>query len=258
MKYKSVLFTVMTALCLLLCACNDQQRSNDGGTSSGVDLGETAVFEFCPQDGNAAYTCTAFWYRSGDVFGHVDKVEVYDAKTDALLQTIQPEENELSLSSQEFLYFMDVTFDGYTDMLIPTSYSARYRAFMVYRWDAAQEQFVRVPTLLLEPAVDAKAKVIRTYTAGSQVASYSVNEYDEASGDFVCHHSLYFEPVDTLADNSMMRLVVEENGQKQEFTVAGEAYQLDVNDKTVAPYYADGSFWDLDSDKWDMTACFWK
>ena len=214
-------------------------------------------FAFSPQNAGVSYSCTVLWHSDNQVFGHTEKVVVRDA-TQKEVQTIFPEENEMLLSSQDLLYFMDVTFDGYTDMLIPTSYSARYRAFMVYRWDNGQEQFVRVPTLLLEPAVDEKAKVIRTYTAGSQIASYSVHVYDAEVGDYVCQSSLYFEPLDHLSEDSLMRLVVEEEGKEREFTVAGEAYRLDVNDKVVAPYYADGSYWDLDSDKWNMTACFWR
>lgn len=227
--------------------------------ASAPDVAGADTFLYRPKEAEAPYTCAVYWHeRESAGFGCVDKVTLLEQKTGKVVQSLQVEENEIALRKQELVYFMDVTFDGYADLLIPSSYGARYRALMVYRWDAAEKRLVRVPTVLLEPAIDKQEKVIRSYTAGSMISSYSVLEYDEGKQDFVCTRSLYYEPVDDWRDERGLRLVVKENGQVSEQTVRGYAYEPDLTDERVAPYFADGSLWDLDSDKWEMTDCFWQ
>lgn len=166
-------------------------------------------------------------------------------------------EYEWTVSTDAPMYLIDVTFDRKLDVMLPDSSSARYTSFVAFRWDAKRKGFIPLTTSLQNPAVDAEDKVIRVNTHGDQITSYSMWVYDKADDDFVRSSSLYFEPNNlSTGEDDKMKLVVDKKGATQVLYVRGEAYALDKTDARVAPYYLEGSFWDLDSDKW--TDCFFK
>ncbi len=159
---------------------------------------------------------------------------------------------EYLVSTGRALYKQDVTFDGCEELLIEVANSARYVDFAVFRWDAREKQFVWLATPLRNPAIDMENQAVRTHTSGDQISSYSIWSYDESQQDFVCTHSLYFERNEqTTGNEDAMRLFVSENGKETELLVPGEPYALDKAHPQMAPFYEDGSLWDLDSDIWN-------
>jgi len=161
------------------------------------------------------------------------------------------DEYDYTVVTDQPIYLRDVTFDGREELLIPVAYSARYQDFGVFLWDKKNKQLDWLTTTLRNPAVDEKHKVIRTRTSGDGISSYSAWAYNADTQDFACTHSLYFEENSgATGDGDAMRLVVTEEGKTTELFVPGERYGLDKTDPQVAPYYEDGSFWDLDSDRW--------
>ena len=161
------------------------------------------------------------------------------------------DEYDYTVVTDQPVYVQDVTFDGREELLIPVAYSARYQDFGVFLWDKKNKQLDWLTTTLRNPAVDEKHKVIRTCTSGDGISSYSAWAYNADTQDFACTHSLYFEENSgATGDGDAMRLVVTEEGKTTELFVPGERYELDKTDPQVAPYYEDGSFWDLDSERW--------
>lgn len=150
------------------------------------------------------------------------------------------------------LQLLDVTADGYSDVLVEYNESARGKQYAFLRWDTEKERLVMIPTIIYNPSFDSETAVIRSVTNGDEIVSYGMYRYDAQTENLICTHSLYFEENEqATGDSDRMKLVVTENGVTKTLYVRGEPYGLDKTDPQVAPYYAPDSFWNLDSLQWE-------
>lgn len=221
-----------------------------------LTLAKTQMFTYRPSTFSRSYRVEV--EVETDTFGaeRVSTLSVWNKRRTKLQQKFvfadfAYDAYEYLVSTGRALYKQDVTFDGCEELLIEVANSARYVDFAVFRWDAREKQFAWLATPLRNPAIDMENQVVRTHTSGDQISSYSIWSYDESQQDFVCTYSLYFERNEqTTGKEDAMRLLVSENGKETKLFVPGEPYALDKTHPQVAPFYEDGSLWDLDSDIW--------
>ena len=169
------------------------------------------------------------------------------------IQTINVSGNELF--AEKVLYAADITFDGNLDILIPYERPASAAYFQAYVWQESEGQFVYAPQFENLPnfVIDKENNRILTTRTSSQITSYSICYYDAQAKDFRPSHSIYWEPD---ASDSKMHFVEKHNINGVKVIVKDcqveKSSHLDVNkaDPQIAEYFAAGSFWDLDSQKW--------
>ena len=169
------------------------------------------------------------------------------------IQTINVSGNELF--AEKVLYAADITFDGNLDILIPYERPASAAYFQAYVWQESEGQFVYAPQFENLPnfVIDKENNRILTTRTSSQITSYSISYYDAEAKDFRPSHSIYWEPD---ASDSKMHFVEQHDINGVTVIVKDcqveKSSHLDVNkaDPQIAEYFAAGSFWDLDSQKW--------
>ncbi len=175
---------------------------------------------------------------------------IYNEKSEKLLQKIK-----ITLEDQvteQPYYLEDVNFDGECELLVPLSYDAAGVFFNAYEWNGKEKKFEKLPSFknIINPVIDSEGRQILSARRIGEVRSY--DKYEFKDGKFIMVASLAFK----LQDN---RFEFTENGTHLEapkaFSVAAmEEFSIekpDSSDPQLAPYYEDGSFWDLDSEKWD-------
>ena len=154
------------------------------------------------------------------------------------------------------VYALDVTFDGNLDLLVPSQSAASAVYFQAYVWNEKESQFIYAPTFenLANIALDTENKLILSYRSGNMMTSYGMSYYDTTKKDFIFKNSVYME----LAENDQEIHFVEEefkNGEwkiiKEHFIAGDDPYGPDKTNLDISHYYEKGSFWDLDSDKWN-------
>lgn len=167
------------------------------------------------------------------------------------------------------IYAMDVTFDGYLDLLIPYERPASAVYFSAYIYDAShsdtkENDFVYAPSFEEIPnfALDLENEEILSKRTQSQRTSYDMYWYSFTDSDFRLLNSLYYEPAH-LKDASYLENEIyfvetsydfdEKETIVNEFVAASgdDFMNPDKSDPKIAPYYEVGSVWDLDSDKWN-------
>lgn len=181
------------------------------------------------------------------------------------------QENEISKFenfADKPIYAVDVTFDGNLDLLIPCERPASAIYFSAYIYDAShsdakENNFVYAPSFQEIPnfALDKQNEMILSRRTQSMITSYCMSWYSFGDHDFLLASSLYYEPAN-LRDSSYSEDEIyfveksyasdEKETIVNEFVAASDGViDPDKTDPKVAPYYENGSFWDLDSDKWD-------
>ena len=191
-------------------------------------------------------------YSSGNP-GVAQSVTIWDPVVKKYIQTISLSGNELFAES--VIYAVDVTFDGNLDLLIPYQRPASGAYFQAYVWQESEGQFVRAPQFENLPnfITDTKNNRILSTRTASQITSYSINYYDAEAKDFRPSHSIYWEPD---ASNNKVHFVEQRYEKGTTVTVKDclveKVGDTDINkaDPQIAEYFAAGSFWDLDSQKW--------
>ena len=174
------------------------------------------------------------------------------------IQTISLPPNECF--APDPVYALDVTFDGNCDLLVPREHPASAVWFLCFVWDEETETFIYAPGFdsLSNFSLDYENQLILDNRTASMITSYGMSVYDEEAKDFVWQKSLYWEPV--LEDESLETYKFQESKHENgkditvvEEIVPGKLLMVDKTHPTVAPYFEDGSLWDLDSEKWNFT-----
>jgi len=186
-------------------------------------------------------------------------IVITDSASGAVLQTIVPPDGNY-VFTKAAVYFLDVTFDGNLDSVIPIQNPAHYTSFDAYIWDGNAKQFVEAPSFMdvMCPVVDAEKKqFLSSMLTGLGGVSYG--KFVFQNGAFVqtnCFtYTLASQEGDAVANADTTYHYVETSGTAQ--TVVKDFYvqlnddgTMDENNAQLKPYFAAGSFWDLNSPQW--------
>ncbi len=154
-------------------------------------------------------------------------------------------------------YAIDVTFDGYYDILVPfmqTGNSLTY--YSAFVWDNSTQKFKYVPHFERFPnfVLDNESKRILAHRHGDMSSYFAYGKYDGDIDDFVPTNTVSFEcvkPEEYLFEFNESRYEGGEWITVAEYTVTGNAYySVEGINETLDKYYEEGSFWDLNSLKW--------
>ncbi len=182
-----------------------------------------------------------------------DSVTVTDRRTGERVQKIDLPENE---SFTELpVYFVDVNFDGSADLIIPCQRTAGAAYFFAYVYNPSEDKFVYAPTFENLPnfSIDGGAARILSHQSSDKVTSYSMSRYDTSKQDFVCENSLYWEAADGDYINHFVEESIRGGRQEKVYEISvrsQDCYSLNTADPRVKPYFAAGSFWNLNGKKW--------
>lgn len=160
-------------------------------------------------------------------------------------------QNENRRFTKEPVYLIDVTFDGYADLLIPFQRTAAAQYFMAFIWNEEAARLIYAPTFetLSNVALDNSKNEILSSFSTDETTSYSISVFDSSAKDFVLQRSLYYYPE---GDNTVYKEEERHDGTMQtvsEFTrpTGDDPYSIDP---TAAKYYDQNSDWKLSSEKW--------
>lgn len=175
---------------------------------------------------------------------------VTNADTGALINnlTIDHYEN----LTDNAIYAVDITFDGNFDLVIPYHMNGEGdQTFSVYVWDVDEGQFVQKSFWYMSNfSLDYENKYILSHRKCSGVFDYYIHYYNEQEKDFDLLASLC-----CVVDEQTGVVRVEERHDTttvKEFQTKTEDYlSLNPNDINTIQYFKEGSYWDLNSDKWN-------
>ncbi len=150
------------------------------------------------------------------------------------------------------IYAVDITFDGNFDLVIPYHMNGEGdQTFSAYVWDVAEGQFVQKSFWYMSNfSLDYENKYILSHRKCSGVFDYYIHRYDEIEKDFELLASLC-----CVVDEQTGIVGVEERHDtttvKEFSTKTADYLSLNPNDSNTAQYFKEGSYWDLNSDKWN-------
>ncbi|MBQ8751745.1 MAG: hypothetical protein IJZ13_01425, partial [Clostridia bacterium] len=240
----------VAAVCLLTTAAPAKQPEES-------DLPPNTV-AFAVQEEGDAYLCEAVYDETTPQLAL--RLILKEADSENTVQTIELPVNECFTTKP--VYAIDVTFDGYKDLLVPQQRPAGYAAFLAYRYDPDQKQFVELPDFenVYNPIVRADDQQILSNHSVSQVDTepnsyYKKYTYDSESGTYLGSYSLHIiATAEGQLQYSEYRL--DENRASELVNQVVVSIDAQKTDAKTAPYYEDGSFWDLDGAMWRSS--FWE
>lgn len=150
------------------------------------------------------------------------------------------------------IYAMDITFDGNFDLVIPYHMNGEGdQTFSAYVWDGDEGKFVQKTFWYMSNfSLDYENKYILSHRKCSCVFDYYIHYYDEQEKDFNLLASLC-----CAVDEQTGVVSVEERHDTttvKEFLTETEDYlSLNPNDINTMQYFKEGSYWDLNSDRWN-------
>ena len=205
------------------------------------------------------------WYTATVLFDEdnlsAKSLVIIDLDTNKKIQKIALNRSEEVTTTDKNIYALDVNFDGYLDLLIPDMHPARAIFFSAYIYDSAQQKFVEAPSFKNIPnfALDTQNKQILYYSGGDSMFNYGIACYDKDKKDFVTTNSILIKPNYTGGTTEFAEYHFKERRYQDgkeiivnEFNIPLHEFHLyPVSNSDMLPYYENGSFWDLSSDKWD-------
>ena len=246
---KKYMIAVVLALLALLCGCqglSDTASNDNAAGDKGLDF---KVNEHSPE-----YNVTVEYNDADPQLA--EGIVVTEKVTSKQVQRIELTDNEFF--SKLPVYAEDVTFDSNVDLLVPYSSSASGVYFQAYVWQESERRFELAPSFQDIPnfVVDRDNGLILSKRTASRTTCCSVSGYDQDKKDFVAIRLIYWEPD---GDDGQMHFVEEnrsgsgEMSVVNEFSVSGDGIDISKTDPKTAPYFKDGSLWDLDGARWDAT-----
>ncbi len=205
------------------------------------------------------------WYTAIVLFDEANlsakSLVITDVNANKEIQKISLNRSEEVTTTDKNIYALDVNFDGYCDLLIPDMHPARAIFFSAYIYDSAQQKFIEAPSFKNIPnfALDTENKQILYSSGGDSMFNYGIDYYEKDKKDFVTTNSILIKPNYTNNTTEFTEYHFEEcryeNGKEiivNEFNIPFHEFHLyPVAYPDILSYYQEGSFWDLDSDKWD-------
>ena len=186
-------------------------------------------------------------------------ITVKDRATGEKVQTLQIKGNDWFLG--EPLY-VDISFDGNQDIVVPYTHTAAGAYFIGYVWDSKEGQYLQAENFqsIANPALDAEEQVVLSRSTASRITTYSVYGFDSKKQDFSLERSLNWGPDESGKSMQVTERTYTAAGKEKEtasFLVpASGATDVDKEDTRMAAYYKAGSKWDLDSNKWNESLLY--
>ncbi len=186
----------------------------------------------------------------------VKKLVVTEKASGREIQTIYFDENEWSI--EEPLY-IDITFDGNADIVVPHQQASSGIFYLGYIWDGEAGQYVHAPTLEELPniALDTENGMILCHRTADKITGYSMYKYNTGTKDFAVARNLGWEPEGNSLSIRVTESAYTETGERevvQQFSAkTADGLFPDRTDSQMSPYYSEGSVWDLDGEKWNAT-----
>lgn len=243
------------AFALILClfaGCKAEKPDTDiPSDKAAKENVAVETLSFKVNDSMPEYVC-AYRYDDPEYPSRVT-IEISAEDTGETIQTIESEYNSVSVRA---VSFADINFDGNKDMIIPINNPASAIYCEAYVWGQEHEEFVHADGFDNIPnfVIDQENERILGCRTASRITSFVIYRYNENGNNFIITNSVYYEP--TSSDDAFI-FVEEKLGENMKYTVvaefeaaAADAITIDKNDEKVKPYFKDGSFWDLDGDKW--------
>jgi hypothetical protein len=266
-------FAHILLACLLLSACQEGVRSCKEEKVANEHY-SLQTFTFQVNKHLPLYECkvTISEPDNGYDFGRIAKIEITETDNDLPIQTIilPNEENDFYYTFlKSAAYFIDVTFDGNLDLLVPRERSARYISFSAFLWDNKIKQFIETPSFetVYNPSIDSVRKRILSTASGDKSTIYNMFEYK--NNDFILMNSFGWIPADLAVDkipNTEDLIHCTESRWHDGcfvsvncfyvpnfYGIAPKLEPYDDVDPQLKPYIEPGSFWDLSSSKWRST-----
>ena len=222
----------------------------------------------CESEQEELDTTESVTFRVNDTLPEYKATITYNQENPRMAETLVISEKESGVQIQKIdlpdndcftedpLYVMDITFDGNLDILVPSQRPASAVYFQGYVWNAKENRFIYAPTFegLSNVALDTENKLVLSHSSASRITSFGVNYYDIAKNDFTFENFLYIESTE---NNQSLHFVEEElqNGEwktvAENFIAGDDPYSPDETNPAISHYYEKGSFWDLNSEKWE-------
>ena len=251
---KKWLCILLICLPLLSCsACYKGSVASDESSSSSISP-TLEKADFTTTYVNHTYTIIS---RQEEESSQPAKIlTATDKASGKTIQTLRFIENEWF--TKEPLYFIDITFDGNADLLVPFSRPASGAYFQAYVWDEENGQYRHIPSFenLSNVVLDAETRTFLTHKTASQITSYGMYTYRAETKEVIPIRSLYWE----LQEDRQSFLVTETTyadddtaEQVLRFSVSAAATGIDKTDTQIAPYFNSNSVWNIDSNKWTNT-----
>lgn len=188
--------------------------------------------------------------------GNQNLLNVYVNDTENPVQTIEYE-TAPDITENEY-YLEDINFDGTDELILPAERPASGIYFNAYFWNDETGQFELIPDFrnLANPAIDNEERVILSHKTSSQITSYGKTSFKGKETENFS--SIYWESVslspDTPDENTGGFYVCENiDGKEKKLYVPSDpnsSTEPDWNCKELIGYTQEGSYWDIDSDKW--------
>lgn len=179
---------------------------------------------------------------------------VNDSSTTQLIQTIPFFSHEWF--SEYPLYWMDISFDGNNDIIVPYYRTAAKLYYKAYVWNKERGQYLYAPGFENIPnfALQEERKALLSYTVANNITVYSMYRFSEEKQDFVCWQTLYWEPAERAGSLCVTQLQYTDGVEKQVsrfLAAASDGFsEMDRTDPNILPYFQENSIWDLDNTWW--------
>lgn len=214
--------------------------------------GATQTWTFQVREGMPALTCFIEKHRALEPSEYHSlrvQLSIYDTESGELLQVLTTPGDSCQVTMQA-AYFLDVTFDGCLDILVPADMPAWGTNFYAFIWDSGSGSFVLHPHFdrYHNIVVDAENRQIRHHGNQSQFRSYVISTYQD--GQFVTtnmlnSHPAYFDKEYADYPHSIRRVIEERDG-----VVVNDFTYHEDDDPLIAPYLESGSLWDYKDPRW--------
>ena len=144
------------------------------------------------------------------------------------------------------VYYIDVTFDDYPDRLELYDSPASANYYLAYVWDEAAGEYVYAEGFetIANFSLDYANNLILSHRTASMAETYSMSYYNAEQRAFIRTNMISWSS-DGFIEEKM------ENGQWITIAEFSTPIEMSSIPNALIPYLDDGSFWDLDSDKWD-------
>ncbi len=172
------------------------------------------------------------------------------------IQIIRFNENEWFI--QEPIY-IDISFDGYADIVVPHQRAASGYFYQGYVWDREVGQYVHAPNIQELPnlVLDMENGMVLSHRTASMLTNYGMYKYNAAAEDFAIVRGLSWEPErdgDSVWVRESTYTDAGERETVQQFSAKStDGLIPDREDPQMSPYYKDDSVWDLGDEKWNTT-----
>ena len=268
------IITLFLLLVFMLCGCNqphfeqnqskkNQQTETNNSSSENQQINTSSKSE--PQNSvtypnveTCSYTVHSSLPKYEIKIEYISKkkasyIALYKENENTEIQRFDLEDNERF--TKKAIYVVDVTFDGYADVLVPRERPASAIYFMAFVWDTKTNKLVYAPTFETfgNICLDTDNKLLLSKASGDMTTTYKIGNFDENLKDFkkfevfnyyVNEEYIYYR--EQKLENGEMKTVADYKFPYNEKT--DNAYTLHP---TISDKYTKNSHWDLNSSKWE-------